>query len=71
MSLSPRREKKTENYLEDSDKTPKNRSISLSGVDVTPPVRDSGPGTVVKVGPTVRQQQLTNEPTSRSKFHQV
>ena len=56
MSLSPRREKKTENLFEDSDKTPKNRSISLSGVDVTPPVRDSGPGTVVKVVSGQQQQ---------------
>ena len=66
MSLSPRREKK----VEDSDKTPKNRSISLSGVDVTPPVRDSGPGTVVKI-PTGQQQQQANETATRSKMDQV
>ena len=83
MSLSPRREKKTENVFQDSDKTPKNRSVSLSGVGVTPPVRDSGPGTVVKVGSGQQQQQhhhqyheqqqqkQTQESATRSKFDQV
>ena len=83
MSLSPRREKKTENVFQDSDKTPKNRSVSLSGFDVTPPVRDSGPGTVVKVVSGQQQQQhhhqyheqqqqkQTQESATRSKFDQV
>jgi hypothetical protein len=66
VAVSPRREM-TENKAEnEGEKTPKNRSISLSAADTTPPVRDSGPGET-----TVVQAKSKNETVSKSKLDQV
>ena len=78
MAVSPRREKserKIENKVEnEGEKTPKNRSVSLSAVDTTPPVRDSGPGDTTVVKATLKTSLQTtsrNESASKSKLDQV
>jgi hypothetical protein len=72
MAVSPRREKaekKSDKKFDDSEKTPKNRSVDTSGFDLTPPVRDPGPSgssTVVRA-----RHQDVPEAQPQSKLEQV